>query len=542
MTLPRPPDSPMSPPAHDHLKAAKPQERVHGSSSPETEPHPPPEVESTEEGVEEAKGPDDPNDLSKVNKLSNDGLEKSTDEERSQKDEELRDEDHHPEEMPRQGGSKMDDKDPGKSNDSFIDESVHPNEKECTDHHGSGKKGSWIDEKIKAPQGETSKISLDEINHESKDEVDSEKEASGAVTDFKMNASSMDKTGPSGRTIPPPLESPSIQESYSEERPEPEPIKTPRTPMGPSTPSVPSLVQGRSRSSSIDADEADDMVLATFVVRFDTLQGNVVEWTCPENVDLSGLEFAALPSGLHLVDRDCVYFSKNTYYGVSIFENYALGNDPAAAAERGARMAAAGILAPRYPRLHRHVEFLREAISYHAIDPAITQQLLAQYYNQHRRSNEGSRRRPSLQSSPSQLMSIPRVRRLHAHHPARHFGRLLERLGPSVFSLWKYSLLSKRILFSSTPPLEPLGNYGKCVVSFFLDGKDVVQVHDEILPHPSRYLPLVYSTCLMAAVASDLIDKPYPPEVINPLFCVGINDVMRLSVLDHYVACMTCSG
>ncbi|RKP12099.1 hypothetical protein BJ684DRAFT_17379 [Piptocephalis cylindrospora] len=285
-----------------------------------------------------------------------------------------------------------------------------------------------------------------------------------------------------------------------------EPVKTPRTPMGPSSPAVPSLVQGRGRRSTVDEEEADDMVLATFIVRFDTLHGNVVEWTCPENIDLAGLEFAALPSGLHLVDRDCVYFSKNTYYGVSIFENYALGDDPAAAAERGARMAAAGILTPRYPRLHRHVEFLREAISYHAIDPVITQQLLTQYYHQHRQPDEGPHRRSSLQSPPSQLLSIPRVRRLHAHHPARHFGRLLEQLGPSVFSLWKYALLSKRILFSSTPPLEPLGNY-------------------------------VYSTCLMAAVASDLVDKPYPPEVVSPLFCVGINDVMRLSVLDHYVAC-----
>lgn len=43
---------------------------------------------------------------------------------------------------------------------------------------------------------------------------------------------------------------------------------------------------------------------AIFLVSFDTKYGNKVEFQIPNDVDLSGVEFKALPSGFHSVDKD----------------------------------------------------------------------------------------------------------------------------------------------------------------------------------------------------------------------------------------------
>lgn len=75
-------------------------------------------------------------------------------------------------------------------------------------------------------------------------------------------------------------------------------------------------------------------VVAIYIVRFDTKRGNVIEWQYPEgneqsyinlfmfniyklirftnysqntDFDLKGIEFQALPSGLHAVNQDIMY-------------------------------------------------------------------------------------------------------------------------------------------------------------------------------------------------------------------------------------------
>jgi hypothetical protein len=54
------------------------------------------------------------------------------------------------------------------------------------------------------------------------------------------------------------------------------------------------------------------------------------------------------------------YFCKNTYFGVSVFENTPLEGEEGLK-ERGARMAAVGLLGARYTNLHQHIDFLQEA-------------------------------------------------------------------------------------------------------------------------------------------------------------------------------------
>ncbi|KAI8057137.1 hypothetical protein BDF22DRAFT_227278 [Syncephalis plumigaleata] len=254
--------------------------------------------------------------------------------------------------------------------------------------------------------------------------------------------------------------------------------------------------------TDVELYDPEDYVLAMFIVRFDTHRGNTVAWTYPENIDLSGIEFSALPSGLHLVEDDTIYFCKNTYFGVSVFENTPLEGEEGVK-ERGARMAAVGLLGAKYANLHRHVDFLQEAARFHAADEAVSKQLLTWYYeNQRKRTNRSV---TNNSNDPVPTLSVPRHNRLNAHHPAKLFVKFVGQCGPSIFVLWKHALLAKRILFMASPPLAVASNY-------------------------------VYCTCLLASVASDCIDRDDPPQLLQPMFCVGVNDLHKLQVMDTYVA------
>ena len=48
---------------------------------------------------------------------------------------------------------------------------------------------------------------------------------------------------------------------------------------------------------------------------------------------------------------------------------------------------------------------------------------------------------------------------------------------------------------------------------------------------------LVYCTCLMASFAQDLMRKDDPPEVLQPIFCVGVNDLQKVSMRSGFVGC-----
>ncbi|RKP25369.1 hypothetical protein SYNPS1DRAFT_28898 [Syncephalis pseudoplumigaleata] len=280
--------------------------------------------------------------------------------------------------------------------------------------------------------------------------------------------------------------------------PDPSPLVGP-----PSASAGNGTARASSHDDSVELLDPEDYVLAMFIVRFDTHRGNTVAWTYPENIDLSGIEFSALPSGLHLVEDDVIYFCKNTYFGVSVFENTPLEGEEGQR-ERGARMAAVGLLSAKYAHLHRHVDFLQEAARFHAADEAVSRQLLTWYYeNQRKRTHRSSA--TSMSSDPVPTIAVPRQPRLNTHHPAKMFVKFVGQCGPSIFVLWKHALLAKRILFMAAPPLAVASSY-------------------------------VYCTCLLASVASDCVDRDDPPQLLQPMFCVGVNDLHKLQLMDSYVA------
>ncbi|KAF9949106.1 hypothetical protein BGZ65_007597 [Modicella reniformis] len=101
---------------------------------------------------------------------------------------------------------------------------------------------------------------------------------------------------------------------------------------------------------------------AIFIARFDTRQGNVLEWSdSVPGIQLRGVEFSALPSGLHNINQDVIYFHLEGCIGVAIFAHVPSSN----AEHRGAQMISVGVLVKpsadtgRCGQVWRHVEFLK---------------------------------------------------------------------------------------------------------------------------------------------------------------------------------------
>nr|CAG8443892.1 13420_t:CDS:10 [Entrophospora candida] len=283
-------------------------------------------------------------------------------------------------------------------------------------------------------------------------------------------------------------------------------------------------------------DEGYSNVVAVFVVRFDTRKGNIIEWQYPQDVDLNGIEFQAIPSGLHAVSQDIM----PPLYGLSVFKNEPTSDQ---SHDRGARMAAVGILVtPTHEtglcgRPWSQLEFLQNEIGRH-VHQTDDYSNLIQFFEKRgmqlnysnddplsidsENSLQHSRRRALTTSSgrtsfirnrcfsASQMSTTSYQASLSPLHPANHFQDFVRALGPNIFLLWKAALLKKRILFYSTPPI------GNACYS-------------------------VYGTCLLANIPSAITwTFKNKVEKIKPLFCVGVSDIPMIEVIESgYVACTT---
>lgn len=269
------------------------------------------------------------------------------------------------------------------------------------------------------------------------------------------------------------------------------------------------------------------------MTRFDTKKGNIVEWQFPEDFNLDGIEFQAIPSGLHAVRQDIIYFSRPPYVGLSVFLNESTMDE---SHDRGAHMAAVGILVSPTAetglcgRPWKHLGFLRDEVVRY-VHFSNDYSSLRQYFEKHSirpdflennsdstesYGNSTISRRPrafTISSSRGlstetgiSSYSVP----VPSTHPAHHFPEFVRLCGPTIFILWKAALLKKRILFYSPPPVEDI-----CYS--------------------------VYGTCLLANIPSTITRSlKNKVDKIKPLFSVGINDIpMIQSTENGYVACTT---
>lgn len=225
-------------------------------------------------------------------------------------------------------------------------------------------------------------------------------------------------------------------------------------------------------------------ISALFLIDFDVKAGYTIIWKqSVPGLELEGIvEYKSLPSGLHTVPNDLIYFvHEEGYAGLSAFVNAPTTDEES----RRARMIAVGVLVPlsygRLGRAWRHAEGLKTIAAKLAIDGKQTH-LLEEYWAKCG-TRDPSRQPDPIKDSPMASPAlgkrvIPRnghardrsaseapnmmqpEHRLSPHHPAWSLNNLLDTFGPLIFPIHRAALLRKRILISAHAPVNEICNFG----------------------------------------------------------------------------------
>ncbi|KAL5612739.1 hypothetical protein BROUX41_004176 [Berkeleyomyces rouxiae] len=249
---------------------------------------------------------------------------------------------------------------------------------------------------------------------------------------------------------------------------------------------------------------------ALFLIEFDVKAGYTLLWkqaASPEIQLDDVVEFKSLPSGLHEVPSDLVYFvHEGGYAGLSAFANAKVDDEDL----RNARMLAVGVLVPlSYGRLGRawqHTAGVQELAQQLAVDMTKTA-LLEAYWKAHAANLPGapnatadSAHVPAPLSSPS-TSTFGASASLEINHPAYSITRLLDSFGPLIFPLFRASLLRKRILISCHAPVHEVNDF-------------------------------VYDLSILSNIPSSLTDilpPGSPTQCLRPLFTIGVHDIPLLA-------------
>lgn len=202
-------------------------------------------------------------------------------------------------------------------------------------------------------------------------------------------------------------------------------------------------------------------IVAIFHASFHPTKGNVVDWSLKahDDLNLDHLEFSALPSGLHLVEEDVVYFTKDGQHGVCIFRR----RKTTESGHRGFRLSSLGILLAksRRPRPFRHVKALKELVDTiysrmqvsGILEPTEDDWEPARVFFEERKL-----RRSDLGGAGDWGGWSAELDGVYAEpidsNPTLHLPHLLRILGPSSLTLYKHVLGRKRILFYTLPPVQ----------------------------------------------------------------------------------------
>ncbi|KPI37621.1 uncharacterized protein AB675_4003 [Cyphellophora attinorum] len=279
-------------------------------------------------------------------------------------------------------------------------------------------------------------------------------------------------------------------------------------------------------------------IAALFLVKFDHRKGYVLAWhKALDGVQVEdAVEFKSLPSGLHNIQQDLVYFVQDQYAGISAYINR-----PDETSERNASMLAVGVLVllehGRIGKGWLHAEGL-ESLSRQCMDSPSDNGPLEQYWDEHRLddSYEVDVHTPRSPEASTDSLNISKTRDSntngyqghrsmsttsvgivgsHAftpHHPAARLMETLQLFGPLLFPLYRAALLRKRILLISEAPIELACN-------------------------------IVYNLSILASFPRSLSDYVNAPRSARrssqPLFNVGVHDIPKLADMKGWIACTT---
>ncbi|KAI1375004.1 hypothetical protein F4677DRAFT_424285 [Hypoxylon crocopeplum] len=262
-------------------------------------------------------------------------------------------------------------------------------------------------------------------------------------------------------------------------------------------------------------------ISALFLINFDVKAGYTISWKASNpGVELEGVvEYKSLPSGLHTVSEDLIYFVHDGFAGLSAFVNAPVEDSEV----RNARMLAVGVLVPlsygRLGRAWRHAEGLKTMASA-LVANGKDMSLLEEYWQKNKPQDEAIEE--SAIESPSLILHtslrtplghvrnrsasdgtalLPPGHRLSPFHPAWSLTKLLDTFGPLIFPIQRAALLRKRILISCHAPVQEACNF-------------------------------VYDISILSNIpqpAFDLLSSNSPPHRLRPLFSIGVHDIPFLA-------------
>ncbi|KAH9850465.1 hypothetical protein C2E23DRAFT_869926 [Lenzites betulinus] len=198
-------------------------------------------------------------------------------------------------------------------------------------------------------------------------------------------------------------------------------------------------------------------IIAIFHASFHPTKGSVIDWSlkASEDLDLSHVEFSCLPSGLHTIERDVIYFTKDEHQGVCIFRR----RQTTEHGHRGFRLSSLGILLAKSPRPRpwKHVAALKTLVTTiysaledrDALDPLDADWDPARVFFEERKV-----RRADLSGSGNWLGWNSELEGAVPDSPTLHLPHLLRILGPSSLTLYKHILGRRRVLIVTLPPVE----------------------------------------------------------------------------------------
>ncbi|KAG6039305.1 hypothetical protein E4U41_003003 [Claviceps citrina] len=241
-------------------------------------------------------------------------------------------------------------------------------------------------------------------------------------------------------------------------------------------------------------------IAALFLIEFHVRAGYTITWkrAVPHvELDGRGVEYKSLPSGLHTVRDDLVYFVDGAHAGLSAFVNEPCDEDEA----RNARMMAVGVLVPlscgRLGRAWRHVETLKELAAQLAKDRNRTH-LLDRYWDENRAGREEDQTTQETAKIPPDTPTRgPSEPTLSPFHPAWSLVDLLDTFGPLIYPVQRAALLRKRILISCHAPVHQVCDF-------------------------------VYGISILSNIPLSVAERlpaPSPTARLRPLFNIGVHDI-----------------
>lgn len=258
---------------------------------------------------------------------------------------------------------------------------------------------------------------------------------------------------------------------------------------------------------------SSDTVIATpakvaclYLAKFDVKEGYTLVWSSsPSTIDLAGIEYKALPSGVHDYEATNIYLTHESrgtlYYGLARFRQLNL-NEGNAADRSKVKMYSLGVLLEPLAGDHwKPHEFATVGFEHvDALDAALAAYL--------RDENEATLTK-CLESLTKVDLDVPKLAPPKLNHPLHKLPAVLALVGPLVFPIYKAALLRKRIM--------------------------IFNHNQGTLGDPTTCGALAYILALLSVVPRDVRfeQNSEPLSYSQPLYSVGLQD-LNTDILAHH--------